>query len=69
MLECLDPFSKVRSFLQLLGASTHGSELAYVFGIPLHNAWNSFYMDKFTRQDEVVSKAVMTYWTNFAKTG
>ena len=57
------------STFQLHSASTHGSELAYVFGIPLYNAWDTFYMAKFNRQDETVSRAVMTYWTNFAKTG
>ena len=57
------------STFQLHSASTHGSELAYVFGIPLYNAWDNFYMAKFNRQDETVSRAVMTYWTNFAKTG
>ena len=49
--------------------STHGSELPYVFGIPLHNVWQSFYHVPSNRQDETISRAVMTYWTNFAKTG
>ena len=49
--------------------STHGSELPYVFGIPLFNAWQSFYHVPSNRQDETISRGVMTYWTNFAKTG
>ena len=55
--------------LQLKAGSTHGSELDYVFGIPLCNVWQKHVSYSFTKAEVALSKVVMTYWTNFAKTG
>jgi para-nitrobenzyl esterase len=43
--------------------ATHGSEISYVFG----NLDPGFM--KWTAKDREVSETMMTYWTNFAKTG
>nr|UEK51388.1 acetylcholine esterase-like protein [Parasacculina yatsui] len=41
----------------------HGDEIAYVFGIPLNSRQG------FSSEDAVLSKKMMRYWANFAKTG
>ncbi|XP_077968891.1 uncharacterized protein LOC120335102 [Styela clava] len=45
----------------LVRGARHSEELAYVFGLP--------FVINATQQDRDISSAVMTYWTNFAKTG
>lgn len=65
-----------------LGAA-HGDEVPYVFGAPMaaQAGWGGaeeeedsmaagpFSACNFSRDDVVLSATVMTYWTNFAKTG
>jgi len=43
--------------------ATHGAELAYVFGNPSEQGMH------FTEEDQALSEAIMTYWTDFAKRG
>jgi len=48
--------------------SFHGEELPYVFGVPVDSVkFPSHY--HFTEKEKLLSEAVMTFWTNFAKTG
>ncbi|XP_050389898.1 neuroligin-4, X-linked isoform X2 [Patella vulgata] len=46
----------------------HGDELPYVFGAPLVGGISPF-PATYTNAERMISEAVMTYWTNFAKTG
>ncbi|CAL4082806.1 unnamed protein product, partial [Meganyctiphanes norvegica] len=46
----------------------HGEELAYVFGTPLVGELGVF-TGNWTKQDNLVAEAMLTYFTNFAKTG
>ena len=46
----------------------HGDELPYVFGAPLVGGLSPF-PSVYTSAEKMLSEAVMTYWTNFAKTG
>uniref|UniRef100_A0AAQ5Y9M2 Carboxylesterase type B domain-containing protein n=1 Tax=Amphiprion ocellaris TaxID=80972 RepID=A0AAQ5Y9M2_AMPOC len=48
--------------------AAHGDEIAYVFGIPMVGATDLFPCN-FSKNDVMLSAVVMTYWTNFAKTG
>ncbi|XP_059109153.1 neuroligin-4, X-linked-like [Peromyscus eremicus] len=48
--------------------AAHGDELPYVFGVPLLGPTDLFACN-FSRNDVMLSAVVMTYWTNFAKTG
>ncbi|XP_030641781.1 neuroligin 4 X-linked b [Chanos chanos] len=48
--------------------SAHGDELPYVFGIPMIGPTDLFSCN-FSKNDIMLSAVVMTYWTNFAKTG
>ncbi|XP_072302632.1 neuroligin-2b isoform X1 [Eucyclogobius newberryi] len=48
--------------------AAHGDELPYVFGIPMVGATDLFPCN-FSKNDVMLSAVVMTYWTNFAKTG
>uniref|UniRef100_A0A4W4FTZ6 Neuroligin 3b n=1 Tax=Electrophorus electricus TaxID=8005 RepID=A0A4W4FTZ6_ELEEL len=48
--------------------SAHGDEIPYVFGVPLVGPTELFPCN-FSRNDIMLSAVVMTYWTNFAKTG
>ncbi|XP_056610589.1 neuroligin 4 X-linked b [Triplophysa dalaica] len=48
--------------------SAHGDELPYVFGIPMIGPTDLFNCN-FSKNDVMLSAVVMTYWTNFAKTG
>uniref|UniRef100_A0A2C9JKE7 Carboxylic ester hydrolase n=1 Tax=Biomphalaria glabrata TaxID=6526 RepID=A0A2C9JKE7_BIOGL len=41
----------------------HGDEIFFVFGLPLK------YSHKFTREEKELSRKMMTFWSNFAKTG
>ncbi|XP_077295695.1 uncharacterized protein LOC143917932 [Arctopsyche grandis] len=51
-----------------LKKSVYGEELAYVFGIPLGAKKNHF-RDDYNSQEKLLSESVMSFWTNFAKTG
>ena len=46
----------------------HGDELPYVFGSPLVDGLSPF-PSSYTSAEKMMSEAVMTYWTNFAKSG
>lgn len=48
--------------------AAHGDEIPYVFGIPMVGATDLFPCN-FSKNDVMLSAVVMTYWTNFAKTG
>ncbi|XP_017281831.1 neuroligin 4 X-linked a [Kryptolebias marmoratus] len=48
--------------------SSHGDEVPYVFGIPMIGPTDLFNCN-FSKNDVMLSAVVMTYWTNFAKTG
>ncbi|XP_062061541.1 neuroligin 4-like isoform X3 [Lepus europaeus] len=48
--------------------AAHGDEVPYVFGVPLLGPADLFACN-FSRNDVMLSAVVMTYWTNFAKTG
>ncbi|XP_063068169.1 neuroligin 4 X-linked a isoform X2 [Engraulis encrasicolus] len=48
--------------------SAHGDEVPYVFGIPMLGPTDLFNCN-FSKNDVMLSAVVMTYWTNFAKTG
>ncbi|XP_048398380.1 neuroligin-1 isoform X2 [Stegostoma tigrinum] len=48
--------------------ASHGDEIPYVFGIPMIGATELFPCN-FSKNDVMLSAVVMTYWTNFAKTG
>lgn len=43
--------------------ATHGDELAYVFGQALNSAYGH------TEDEKNLSRKMMRYWSNFAKTG
>ncbi|XP_055848841.1 uncharacterized protein LOC129913899 [Episyrphus balteatus] len=47
--------------------SITGEELAFIFGAPLAPAGP--FHNKYNAQEKLLSEAVMSYWTNFAKTG
>lgn len=46
----------------------HGDDLMYVFGAPLVDGVDPF-GTSYTQSEQMLSEAVMTYWTNFIKTG
>ncbi|MEE6501400.1 hypothetical protein FKM82_004158 [Ascaphus truei] len=48
--------------------ASHGDEVPYVFGIPMIGPTELFPCN-FSKNDVMLSAVVMTYWTNFAKTG
>ncbi|XP_069474589.1 cholinesterase isoform X2 [Ambystoma mexicanum] len=41
----------------------HGYEIEFVFGMPLYRKLN------YTKEEELLSRVMMKYWANFAKTG
>ncbi|XP_033763107.1 neuroligin-4, X-linked-like [Pecten maximus] len=48
----------------------HGDEISYVFGFPAGTLKSAMkYPDHVTQQETTLSATVMTYWTNFAKSG
>lgn len=47
----------------------HGDELAYVFGFPSSMQTGLHFNETLTPEEISLSEAMMTYWTNFAKTG
>lgn len=53
--------------LQKLGPA-HGEELPYVFGAPLAATVRAF-PSNYSKSEVALSEAIMTYWTNFARTG
>jgi len=48
--------------------SVRGEELAYVFGMPLIGGTNHL-ANNYTKPEMLLSEMMMTYWTNFARTG
>ncbi|KAJ8275423.1 hypothetical protein COCON_G00071750 [Conger conger] len=48
--------------------AAHGDEIPYVFGLPMLGPTELFPCN-FSKNDVMLSAVVMTYWTNFAKTG
>ncbi|XP_055064607.1 neuroligin-2b isoform X2 [Misgurnus anguillicaudatus] len=48
--------------------AAHGDEIPYVFGVPMVGATDLFPCN-FSKNDVMLSAVVMTYWTNFAKSG
>ncbi|XP_062342142.1 neuroligin-2b [Osmerus eperlanus] len=48
--------------------AAHGDEIPYVFGVPMIGATELFPCN-FSKNDVMLSAVVMTYWTNFAKSG
>ncbi|KAH9512312.1 Neuroligin-2 [Bulinus truncatus] len=46
----------------------HGDELPYIFGAPIVDGLSPF-PNTYTAAEKMLSEAMMTYWTNFAKTG
>ena len=52
---------------QRLG-SIRGEDIPYIFGLPLV-AGGVFFPRNYSRQDQGVAEAVLTFFTNFAKTG
>ncbi|CAH1244333.1 NLGN4X [Branchiostoma lanceolatum] len=53
-------------------AAVHGEELPFIFGAPVGTQLGKgalYSFSNFTNQDNMYSVALMTYWTNFAKTG
>ena len=47
------------------GDALHGYEIDHVFGVP-HRADSR---NKYSNEERTLSDQIMTYWTNFAKTG
>ena len=41
----------------------HGDEIAFIFGEPFNNTYG------YNQKERQLSREMMTYWTNFAKTG
>ncbi|XP_057697056.1 neuroligin-1 isoform X3 [Corythoichthys intestinalis] len=48
--------------------ASHGDEIPYVFGLPMIGPTDLFPCN-FSKNDVMLSAVMMTYWTNFAKTG
>ena len=42
----------------------HADEISYVFGEPFNKTYFSY-----TKEEVKLSKTMMSYWANFAKTG
>ncbi|XP_071943258.1 acetylcholinesterase-like [Antedon mediterranea] len=61
-----------RSFWSLLGmedvGAAHGDDLPFVFGMH-YNEENSWFYGKLPAEEVRLTNAMMTYWSNFAKTG
>ena len=45
----------------------HGDELFYLFGDPLRRRPTA--ATRYTQEERALADTVMTYWTNFARTG
>uniref|UniRef100_A0A8C4N575 Carboxylesterase type B domain-containing protein n=1 Tax=Eptatretus burgeri TaxID=7764 RepID=A0A8C4N575_EPTBU len=48
--------------------AAHGDEIPYVFGVPMV-APGDLFPCNFSKNDVMLSAVIMTYWSNFAKTG
>uniref|UniRef100_UPI00359018F2 neuroligin-4, X-linked-like isoform X2 n=1 Tax=Myxine glutinosa TaxID=7769 RepID=UPI00359018F2 len=48
--------------------AAHGDEVPYVFGVPMIGPTDLFPCN-FSKNDVMLSAVIMTYWSNFAKTG
>ncbi|XP_075150944.1 neuroligin 4 [Haematobia irritans] len=48
--------------------TVHGEDLPYIFGAPLVDGFSHF-PQNYTKSEIALSEAVITYWTNFARTG
>ncbi|XP_046466830.1 neuroligin 5 [Neodiprion pinetum] len=59
--------TKDSDYLQRLG-SVRGEDIPYVFGLPLVSG-GTFFPQNYSRQDQGVAEAVLTFFSNFAKTG
>ncbi|NP_001139211.1 neuroligin 5 [Apis mellifera] len=59
--------TKESGMLQRLG-SIRGEDISYIFGLPLVGG-GAFFSRNYSRQDQTVAEAVLTFFTNFAKTG
>ena len=59
--------SRLDSYPQWAGG-VHGDDLIYVLGAPLSNTMEPF-ASTYTQSEKMLSEAVMTYWTNFIKSG
>lgn len=46
----------------------HGYEIEYVFGMPFSNEFKSKHYN-FTEEEAALSRRIMRYWANFARTG
>ena len=46
----------------------HGDDLTYVFGAPLTDGIDPF-ISTYTRGEKMLTEAILTYWTNFVRTG
>lgn len=46
----------------------HGEELAYIFGAPLVSTLSHFGRN-YTKAEVALSEAVISYWSNFARSG
>ena len=49
-----------------LGLVPHGEELSYIFGLPFNASGIG---ERFTDEERALSHQMITYWSNFAKTG
>ncbi|XP_033637845.1 neuroligin-3-like [Asterias rubens] len=49
--------------------AVHLSDMPFVFGAPLVPGPLGIFKENYTKGDATVSLAIMTYWSNFAKTG
>ena len=54
-----------------ISGSYHADEIPYVFGFPLLTNASIFgdELSNFTAEEKQISKDVMTYWSNFARSG
>ncbi|KAK2576577.1 hypothetical protein KPH14_005247 [Odynerus spinipes] len=59
--------TKDSGHLKRLG-SVRGEDIPYIFGLPLV-VGGTFFPRNYSRQDQGVAEAVLTFFTNFAKTG
>lgn len=59
--------SRTESYPRWAGG-VHGDDLTYVFGAPLTDGIDPF-VSTYSNGEKMMTEAVMTYWTNFVKTG
>lgn len=56
-------------FIPWVPGAGHGDELPYVFGFPSSMQTGLRFPDTLPPEELALSETIMTYWTNFAKTG